>query len=84
MVGYVWRLVIDNGLNTLKTMHHKQAVALPIDQMLYIYSLGPHSEHQNNPFQSKPSKHFHQRNHFIQCETGFNKVKLAKVGSNAI
>ncbi len=42
--------------------------------MLYIYSLGPHSEHQNNPFQSKWSKHFHQRNHFIQCENGFNKV----------
>jgi hypothetical protein len=29
-------------------------------------------------------KHFHQRNGFAQCETGFNNVKLPKVGSNAI
>ncbi len=39
-------------------------LALPIDKM-YIYLLCPHSEHQNNPFQSKQSKHFHQRNQFI-------------------
>jgi hypothetical protein len=31
-------------------------LALPIDKMLYIYLLCPHSEHQNNPFQSKQSK----------------------------
>ncbi len=39
-------------------------LALPIDTMLYICLLCPHSEHQNNPFQSKQSKHFHQRNQF--------------------
>jgi hypothetical protein len=39
-------------------------MALPIDKMLYIYLLCPHSEHQNNLFQSKQSKHFHQRNQF--------------------
>jgi hypothetical protein len=39
-------------------------LALPIDNMLYIYLLCPHSEHQKNPFQSKQSKHFHQRNQF--------------------
>jgi len=27
---------------------------------------------------------FHQRNRFAECETGSNKVKLPKVGSNAI
>jgi hypothetical protein len=62
----------------------KNTLALPIDKMLYIYLLCPHSEHQKNPFQSKQSKHFHQRNRFTQCETGSNKVKLPKVGSNAI
>jgi hypothetical protein len=29
-----------------------------------IYLLRPHSEHQKNLFQSKQSKHFHQRNRF--------------------
>jgi len=52
--------------------------------MLYIYLLCLHSEHQNNSFQSKQSKHFHQRNRFTLCETGSNKVKLPKVGSNVI
>jgi hypothetical protein len=52
--------------------------------MLYIYLLCPHSEHQKNLFQSKQSKHFHQRNWFILCEIGSNKVKLPKVGSDAI
>jgi hypothetical protein len=45
-------------------------LAVPIDNMLYIYLLCPHSEHQNNPFQSKQS--------------GSIKAKLPKVGSNAI
>ncbi len=45
-------------------MKNKASQALPIDKMLYIYMLCPHSEHQNNPFQSKQSKHFHQRNGF--------------------
>jgi len=39
-------------------------LALLIHKMLYIYILCPHSEHQKNPFQSKQSKHFHQRNWF--------------------
>jgi transposase-like protein len=60
------------------------ALALPIIKMLYIYLLCPHSEHQKNPFQSKQSKHFHQRNQFTQCEADFNKVKLPKVASNTI
>jgi hypothetical protein len=59
-------------------------LALPIDKMLYIYLLCPHSECQKNPFQSKQSKHFHQRNQFTQCETSSNKVKFPKVGSKAI
>jgi hypothetical protein len=62
----------------------KNTLALPIDKMLYMYLLCPHSEHQKSTFQSKQSKHFHQRNRFTQCETGSNKVKLPKVGSNAI
>jgi hypothetical protein len=32
----------------------------------------------------KQSKHIHQKNRFTQYETGSNKVKLPKVGSNAI
>jgi hypothetical protein len=40
----------------------KNRLALPIDKMLYIYLLCPHSEHQNNLFQSKQCKHFQQRN----------------------
>jgi len=36
-------------------------LALPIDKMS-VYLLCPHSKHQKNPFQSKQSKHFHQRN----------------------
>jgi len=56
-------------------------LALPIDKMLYIYLPWPHSEHQNNSFQSK---HFHQRNWFTECKTHSNKIKLPKVGSNAI
>ncbi len=39
---------------------------------------------KKNPFRSKQSKHFHHRNQFNSCETGFNKVKLPKVGSTAI
>jgi hypothetical protein len=52
--------------------------------MLYIYLLCTQCEHQKNPFQSKQSKHFHQRNWFAGCETGSNNVKLPKVGSNAL
>ncbi len=59
-------------------------LALPIGKMLYIYLLCPHSEHQKNPFQSKRSKHFHQRNGFTRYEIGSNKVKFPKVGLNAI
>jgi hypothetical protein len=55
-------------------------LALPIDKMLYICLLYPHSEHQNNPFQSKQSKHFHQRNQFTKFD---NKIKLSKLGFNA-
>jgi hypothetical protein len=40
-------------------------LALPINNMLYICILCPHSEHQNNLFQSKQSKQFHQRNQFV-------------------
>ncbi len=75
-------------LPSCETSPNKQGItntlAPPIDKMLYIYLFCPHSKHQNNMFQSKQSKHFHQRNWFTQCETGFNKVKLPKVGSNAI
>ncbi len=39
-------------------------LALPIEKMLYIYLLCPPSEHQKNPFWSKQSKQFHQRNQF--------------------
>jgi hypothetical protein len=70
--------------NQVSTRHPKNTLALPIDKMLCIYLLCPHSEHQNNPFQSKQFKLFHKRNWFTLCETGSNKVKLPKVGSNAI
>jgi hypothetical protein len=69
----------------VEEVHWKQGItnmlALAIDTMLYIYLL---CEHQKHLFRSKQSKHFHQRNQFNSCETGFNKVKLPKVGSNAI
>jgi hypothetical protein len=58
----------------------RKTPALPIDKMLYIHLLCPHSKHQTNPFLSK---HFHQRNQFAWCETSSNNVKLSKVGSNA-
>jgi hypothetical protein len=53
-------------------------LALPIDKMLYIYLLCPHSEHQNNRF------HYHQRDRVPNLKQMFNKVKLPKVGSSAI
>jgi hypothetical protein len=40
------------------------SVAVPIDKMLYIYLVCPHSKHPKNPFQSKQSKHFHPKNWF--------------------
>jgi hypothetical protein len=52
--------------------------------MLYIYLLCSHSKHQNNLFQFKQSKHFHQRNRFTQCEIASNKVKLPKVGGSNV
>jgi hypothetical protein len=53
--------------------------------MLYMYLLCVHTLNTNkNPFQSKQSEHFHQKNWFTQCETDSNKVKLPKIGSNAI
>jgi hypothetical protein len=87
--GLVWKIythptLVWTGLYVQLTQGIKNTLALPIDKMLYIYLLCPHSEHQKNSFQSKQSKHFHQRNWFTQCETGSNKVKLPKVGSNAI
>jgi hypothetical protein len=48
----------------LKQQGITNTLALPIDKMLYIYLLHPHSEPQKSPFQSKQSKHFHQRNRF--------------------
>jgi hypothetical protein len=59
-------------------------LALPVDIMLCIYLRCPHSKHPKNPFQSKQSKHFHRRSPFTECENGSNKVKLPKVGFNAI
>ncbi len=58
------------GLNRMTTVQFEKkqgitnTLALPIDKMLYIYLLCPHSDHQKSPFQSKESKHFHQRNWF--------------------
>jgi hypothetical protein len=52
-------------------------LALPIDNMLYIYLLCPHFEHQKNPFQPNSLNAFTKK-------TGSNNVKLTKVGSNAI
>ncbi len=49
-------------------------LALPIDKMLYIYVLCPHSEHQKN---------LNGLNTFTK-EAGSNKVKHPKVGSNVI
>jgi hypothetical protein len=43
-------------------------LALPIAKMLYIYLLCPHSEHQKNSFQSKPSNTFTK-------ESGSSNVK---------
>ncbi len=71
-------------LSTLPRTGIKNMLARPIDKMLCIYLLCPYSEHQNNPFQSKQSKHFHQRKGFTPCEAGSNKVKLPKVGSYAM
>jgi hypothetical protein len=53
--------------------------------MLYISTYCVHTLNtQKNAFQTKQSKHFHKRNRFTSCETSSNKVKLPKVGSNAI
>jgi hypothetical protein len=52
----------ENKLNVISNKAITNTWALLIDKMLYIYVLCPHSEHQNNPFQSKQFKHFHQRN----------------------
>jgi hypothetical protein len=46
--------------------------AVPIDKMLYIYLLCPHSEHQ---------KKIRSNLNTFTKETGSNKVKLPKVGS---
>jgi len=55
-----------NNLVLMPVSKKKQDItntlALPINKMLYIYLLCSHSENQKNPFQSKQSKHFHQRN----------------------
>ncbi len=59
-------------------------LALPIDKMLYIYYSVHTLNTKKNPFQSKQSKHFHRRSWFTECEIDSNKVKLPKVGSNAI
>jgi len=53
-------------------------LALPIDKMLYIYLLYPHSEDQK-----KICSNLNSLNTFTK-KTGSNKVKLPKVGSNAI
>jgi len=53
---YIWFLKKKQGITN--------ALALPIIKMLYIYLLCSHSEHQKNPFQSKQSKNFDQRNQF--------------------
>jgi hypothetical protein len=70
--------------NDMEKQGITHTLALPIDKMLYIYLLCPHSEHQKILFQSKQYKHFHQKSRFPRCETGLNKVKLPKVGSNVI
>jgi hypothetical protein len=60
MVYYVQYLLRSAGWvwNPCETVEHvepkkKQGItntlALPIDKMLYIYLLRPHSEHQKNP-----------------------------------
>jgi hypothetical protein len=50
-------------ISMIKQNKTKQGItntlALPIDKMLYIYLLYPHSQHQKNQFQSKQSKHIH-------------------------
>ncbi len=80
-VKFAW---VDDLVHAFISMFKQgitNTLALPIDKMLCIYVLCPHSKHQKNPFQSKQSKHFHHGNQFTLCETGFNKVKLPKVGS---
>jgi len=52
------KMTINNNNKASQT----RWLALPIDKILYIYRLCPHSQHQNNPFQYNQSKHFHQRN----------------------
>jgi hypothetical protein len=57
--GYVTKLEIKQSItNTL---------ALPIDKMMYIYLLCQvHTLNTKKiPFQSKQSKHFHQRNQLL-------------------
>ncbi len=53
-------------------------LALPINKMLYIYLLCPHSEHQKNI-----GSNLNGLNTFTK-ETSSNKVKLPQVGWNAI
>jgi hypothetical protein len=80
--------LLNARLNDTVCTHCKQGItntlALPIVKMLYIYRLCPHSKHQKDPFQSKESKHFHQKTDSPNVKTSFNTLKLPKVGSNVI
>jgi hypothetical protein len=59
----------------------ENTLALPMDKMLYIYLLCPHSEHQK-----KYGSNLNSLNTFTKemGSPGSNKVKLPKVGSDAI
>jgi hypothetical protein len=58
-IAFSQQLICSNKQGITNTL------ALPIDKMLlYIYALCSHSEHQQIPFQSKQSKHFHQKHRF--------------------
>jgi hypothetical protein len=59
--------------------------ALPVDKMLYIYLLCPHSEHQKQIHSNLNSLNtFTKKMGSSNMKTDSNKLKLPKVGSNVI
>ncbi len=65
--------------NPLSPPYAQNTLFLPIDKMLYIYLLCPHSEHQK-----KFRSNLNSLNTFTKGTSSPNKLKLPKIGSNAI
>jgi hypothetical protein len=64
---------------------HKHAgLAIKEEDVVHLPTMSTLWTTKKHLFQFKESKHFHQRNQFTEYETSSKKVKLPKVGLNAI